>query len=119
MLRLRLLMEQGCVGKNSKLCGAGKMGDMWLPSIGRGYRAVVFSVALALGSAGVRADTIVLKNGHRISASNVVEIGDKIQYETSVGELSLPKSIVDHVEKGSYVSNMAITPPVMDAARGK
>jgi hypothetical protein len=78
----------------------------------------VFSVALALGIAGARGDTIVLKNGHRISASNVVEAGDKIRYETSVGELSLPKSIVDHIEKGSYVSNMAITPPVMDAAHG-
>ncbi|HSY33860.1 MAG TPA: hypothetical protein VLA42_17900 [Verrucomicrobiae bacterium] len=78
----------------------------------------MFSVVLALGSAGAWADTIVLKNGHRISASNVVEAGDKIRYETSVGELSLPKSIVDHIEKGSYVSNMAITPPVMDAAHG-
>ena len=73
---------------------------MGFPSIVRGYRAGVFSLALALGSAGVWADTIVLKNGHRISASNVVEVGDKIRYETSVGELSLPKSIVDHIEKG-------------------
>src|ERR1700693_542320 len=87
-------------------------------SILRGCRAAGFSLALALGGAGVWADTIVLKNGHRISASNVVEAGDKIRYETSVGELSLPKSIVDHIEKGSYVSNMAITPPVMDAAHG-
>jgi len=107
------------VGKNSKRSGAGKMGGMGFPSIGRGYRAGVFSVALALGSAGAWADTIVLNNGHRISASNVLEVGDKIQYETSAGELSLPRSIVDHIEKGSYVSNMAITPPAMDAGRGK
>jgi tetratricopeptide (TPR) repeat protein len=93
------------------------MGSMGFPSIGRGYRAGVFSVSLALGSAGAWADTIVLKNGHRISASNVMETGDKIRYETSEGELSLPKSIVDHIEKGSYVSNMAITPPVMDRTR--
>src|ERR1700686_233781 len=91
---------------------------MGFPSIRRGYRAGVFSVALTLGSAGAWADTIVLKNGHRISASNVTEMGDKIRYETNGGELSLPKSIVDHVERGSYVSNMAITPPAMDAARG-
>src|ERR1035438_5541634 len=99
---------------------------MGFPSIMRGYPAVVFCIALALGSAGVWADTIVLKNGHRISASNVVEVGDKIRYETSVGELSLPKSIVDHIEKGGggpgpasgadNASNMAITPPAMDAA---
>src|ERR1700732_3902631 len=121
-------MEQGRVGKNSKRSGAGKMGSRGLLSIGRGYRAGVFSIALALGSAGAWADTIVLKNGHRISASNVVEAGDKIRYETSVGELSLPKSIVDHIEKGfggggaassaDSASNMAITPPVMYAVRG-
>jgi tetratricopeptide (TPR) repeat protein len=55
-------------------------------------------------------------------------VGDKIRYETSVGELSLPKAIVDHIEKGGAgpraelsadgASNMAITPPVMDAGRG-
>src|SRR6202047_1194417 len=121
-------MEQGRVGKNSKRSGAGKMGSMGFLSIGRGYRAGVFSVVLALGSAGAWADTIVLKNGHRISASNVVEAGDKIRYETSGGELSLPKSIVDHIEKGfggggaassaDSASNMAITPPVMYAVRG-
>jgi len=94
------------------------MGSMGFPSIGRGYRAGVFSMVLTLGSMAAWADTIVLKNGHRISASNVVEVGDKIRYETSVGELSLPKSIVDHIEKGSYVSSMAITPPVMDGPRG-
>src|ERR1700693_2187265 len=97
-------------------------------SILRGCRAAGFSLALALGGAGVWADTIVLKNGHRISASNVVEVGDKIRYETSVGELSLPKSIVDHIEKGGggsraasaadNASNMVITPPAMDAAGG-
>src|ERR1700686_1629457 len=106
------------------MCGKIQSVEVWvkwvmgLPSIVRGYRAGVFGLALALGSMATWADTIVLKNGHRISASNVVEAGDKIRYETSVGELSFPKSIVDHIEKGSYVSNMAITPPVMDAAHG-
>ena len=101
---------------------------MGFPSIVSGYRAGVFGLAVALCSMAVSADTIVLKNGHRISASNVVEVGDKIRYETSVGELSLPKSIVDHIEKGGAgprgpsaadnASNMAITPPAMDAAGG-
>src|SRR3984893_6119876 len=101
---------------------------MGFPSIVRGYRAAVFGLALALGSMATWADTIVLKNGHRISANNVVEVGKKIRYETSVGELSLPKSIVDHIEKGGAgprgasaadnASNMAITPPAMDAAGG-
>ena len=35
-----------------------------------------------------------------LSALNVREEGDKVKYETSAGELSLPKSIVDHIEKG-------------------
>jgi len=89
----------------------------------------VFSMVL-LGSLGVAAsapaDTIVLKNGRRILAFNVVAVGEKIRYETSAGELSLPKSIVDHIEKGGAVpmagsgatnaSNLAITPPSMDTA---
>src|SRR6202165_837011 len=101
---------------------------MRFPAIVRGYRTGVFSVVLALGYAGAWGDTIVLKNGHRISASNVVEVGDKIHYETSVGELSLPKSIVDHIEKGGAgprgasaaddTSNVAPAPPAMDAAGG-
>jgi tetratricopeptide (TPR) repeat protein len=74
------------------------------------------------------ADTIVLKNGRRINAFNVVEAGEKIRYETAAGELSLPKSIVDHIEKngsapmpGSPSANaasLAITPPVLESAPG-
>ncbi|HEY2351842.1 MAG TPA: tetratricopeptide repeat protein [Candidatus Acidoferrum sp.] len=84
-------------------------------------------MALALAAVGARGDTIVLKNGRRILAFNVVEIGEKIRYETSAGELSLPKSIIDHIEKGGMVpmaggaanaSNLAITPPAMEAAGG-
>jgi tetratricopeptide (TPR) repeat protein len=83
---------------------------------------------LGVGGAAALADTIVLKNGRRILAFNVVEAGDKVRYETNAGELSLPKSLVDHVEKGGMVpmagpgssnaSNLAITPPVMNAASG-
>jgi tetratricopeptide (TPR) repeat protein len=67
------------------------------------------------------ADTIVLKNGKRIFASSVVESGDKVKYLTSSGELSLPKSIVDHIEKGgsapladaapAAAASLTITPP--------
>ncbi len=52
------------------------------------------------------ADQIVLKNGRKILAYNVVEVGDKIQYETSAGQLTIPKSIVDHVEKGGLMPMM-------------
>ena len=53
------------------------------------------------------ADKIVLKNGRLIVANNVKEDGDKVRYETSAGELSIPKSIVDHVEKGGLMPMMA------------
>ena len=67
----------------------------------------------------------MLKNGRRIAAQSVVEEGDKVRYQTAAGELSLPKSIVDHIERGGAVpiagaswggvANLAITPPAMEA----
>jgi len=76
-------------------------------------------VFLAVGAA---ADTIVLKNGRRIVALSVTELADKIEYETASGTLTLPKSIVDHIERGgapsSYAqaaANLAITPPSLES----
>lgn len=46
----------------------------------------------------VAADTIVLKNGRRIVASNVTEQADHVSYETPAGRMSLPKSIVARIE---------------------
>ena len=69
-------------------------------------------------------DTIVLKNGRRIVAIAAVVDGEKVRYQTPAGELSLPKSIVDHIEKGEGSSfanseaqgaaNLAITPPTIE-----
>jgi tetratricopeptide (TPR) repeat protein len=93
-------------------------------------RVVLLAAALLFVSAGVRADTIVLKNGRRIIAFNVVEAGGKVTYETAAGQLSIPMSIVDHIEKGGVVpmadapgagaANLAITAPVaaMETASG-
>jgi tetratricopeptide (TPR) repeat protein len=77
-----------------------------------------------LASAG-RADTIVLKNGKRIVALSVVEDGDKVRYETAAGQLSLPKSIVDHIERGpvgvmpdspaANAASLTIAPPVFES----
>jgi tetratricopeptide (TPR) repeat protein len=71
-------------------------------------------------------DTIVLKNGRRIVALSVTEEGDKVRYETSAGQLSIPKSMVDHIERGlagampetrtDSASNMLIMPPAMEAS---
>src|SRR5579859_7991965 len=68
------------------------------------------------------ADTIVLKNGRRIVALTVAVEGDKVRYTTPAGELALPKSIVDHIEKGGVpqsvdspgAANLAITPPSLE-----
>jgi tetratricopeptide (TPR) repeat protein len=78
------------------------------------------------GQAG--ADTIVLKNGRRILALSVVEEGDKVKYQTAAGELSLPKSIVDHIERGGPMpmadmpgagaANLGITPPSTEPSGG-
>jgi len=66
-------------------------------------RPLALSVAVLFFCGTAGADTIVLKNGRRIAALSVVEEGDKVKYLTSAGELSLPKSIVDHVERGGAV----------------
>src|SRR3981189_1850259 len=89
--------------------------------------AMVF-VALLFLSARAAADTIVLKNGRRILALSAHEDGDKVRYLTSAGELSLPKSIVDHIEKGGAVpmantpgadaANLAIAPPAGQPSGG-
>jgi tetratricopeptide (TPR) repeat protein len=67
-------------------------------------------------------DTIVLKNGRRIAALSVTQEGEKITYETASGTLSLPRSIVDHIEHGSLAnpansaSTFTLKPPDREAA---
>ena len=67
------------------------------------------------------ADTIVLKNGRRIAALSVVDEGEKVRYQTTAGELTLPKSIVDHIERGGLpnsaadsTANLSIAPPAVE-----
>jgi tetratricopeptide (TPR) repeat protein len=88
-------------------------------------RLMVFLAGMLVCAAAARADKIVLKNGRQIVAYNVSEDGDKIRYETSAGELSIPKSIVDHIEKGGLMpvtespataaANLSMAPPPMEA----
>jgi tetratricopeptide (TPR) repeat protein len=85
------------------------------------YLFLAIGLSLLAGK-DTRADTIVLKNGRRIVALSVVVDGDKVRYLTSAGELALPKSIVDHIEKGGRTqaspsagaANLAITPPSIE-----
>jgi tetratricopeptide (TPR) repeat protein len=66
---------------------------------------VLLAIGILLSAAmSTPGDTIVLKNGRRIVASSVTQDGDKISYETVSGTLSLPRSIVDHVERGGVPS---------------
>jgi tetratricopeptide (TPR) repeat protein len=92
------------------------------------FRLMLLCAVILVSTIRTAADTIVLKNGRRITAMNVVEDGDKVRYLTSAGELSLPKSIVDHVEKNGSVSiaggpgadaaNLAIAPPELRPSGG-
>lgn len=91
-------------------------------------KTVQMLAVLLCAGAAAQADTIVLKNGRRIVAMNVREEGDKVKYETSAGELSLPKSIVDHIERGGAVvtgdssvsgaAGLTITPPPVATPSG-
>jgi tetratricopeptide (TPR) repeat protein len=78
-------------------------------------RAAPLATFLLLFVCSASADTIVLKNGRRIVASNVVDDGEHVSYETSAGRFSLPKSIVARVERdsfGSFGSASHSEPPV-------
>src|ERR1700693_4472799 len=61
------------------------------------WKVLILVLAAALAA---QADTIILKSGRKISATEVHERGDRVVYETPAGEMSLPKSIVDHIEQG-------------------
>jgi tetratricopeptide (TPR) repeat protein len=63
-------------------------------------------MAMLACAMAARADKIVLKNGRQIVAYNVTEVGDKIRYETAAGQLSIPKNIVDHIERGGLMPVM-------------
>lgn len=46
------------------------------------------------------ADVIVLKNGRRIEAASVEERGDRVYWESEAGRLSVPKRLVERIERG-------------------
>ena len=47
---------------------------------------------------GAWPETIVLKNGRKISADAVKEEGDRVQYEIGDSSYAIPKSAIDHIE---------------------
>src|ERR1700694_4314054 len=91
-------------------------------------RAVLLGVALLSLSGRAAADTIVLNTGVRFMSLSACEEGDKVKSLTAAGELSLPKSIVDHIERGGSVrmagspgadtATLPIAPPAMESSGG-
>jgi len=74
-------------------------------------RAFLLGVALLLLAAGrLRYDCPQERPPHH--RSERCGRRHKIKYLTSAGELSLPKSIVDHVEKGGAVPMAALPGPM-------
>lgn len=53
------------------------------------------------------ADTIHLKNGHKILADRVRENGNRYEYEIGDDSYAIPKSSVDHVDAGGLPSRSA------------
>jgi len=82
-----------------------------------GVRRVALTLAvIAAAALTAAADIIVLKNGRRIHATNVVEEGNRVTFETSAGKLSLPRSNVDHIERGGSTDMSA--PGAQDSSNG-
>jgi hypothetical protein len=62
------------------------------------YRVVVSLCLCGALAAAAGADTIVLKNGRRITVDVATESGDRVTGETAAGQISLPKSMVERIE---------------------
>ncbi len=97
--------------------------EKWRPCCRRLRTVFLAGFLLGLGVPAARADTIVLKNGRRISAANVVEENGRVSYETPAGQLSLPRSMVERIERGPAAAtepaaHLPLTPPPAEATEG-
>jgi tetratricopeptide (TPR) repeat protein len=94
-------------------------------------RIPVFFTLIALSCvttvSSARADVIVLKNGRRIVVTQAVEENGRVSGETPAGQLSVPRSIVDHVERGGSAQfsaasraagSLTIAPPAAEEEPG-
>ena len=70
--------------------------------------AALTLVVCLVGSA--RADTIVLKNGRRIAAANIIRENGKVSYETPAGWVTFAESLVDRIEKDKPGTNSGSAP---------
>ena len=78
--------------------------------------AASIAALLLLVVSSSTADTIVLKNGHRIVATSVTEDASHVTYQTPAGQMSVPKSIVLRIERDNFTyssaSSASSEPPV-------
>jgi len=88
-------------------------------------RAAWLVLLFLLAPPSALADTIVLKSGRRISATHVVEEGNRVYYETRSGRFSFPKSAVERIERGSFsepsssgAAELAVAAPRVEEAEG-
>ncbi len=78
--------------------------------------AAPFILLLVLAvSSSAAADTIVLKNGRRIVATDVTDDGQHVTYQTPAGQLSIPKSIVARIDKDDFAYTPAASEPPVSA----
>jgi tetratricopeptide (TPR) repeat protein len=82
--------------------------------VNRAALAAFLAGATFAAASSAAADTIVLKNGRRIVASNVVDDGLHVSYDTPAGQMTIPKSIVARIERDSfaYTSSAVTQPPI-------
>ncbi len=66
--------------------------------------AAFLSLAWAAAPPAALADTIFLKNGRKIEARVTRENETEVVFEREGGEITLPRSLVDHIEKGPLPS---------------
>src|SRR4029077_15911863 len=72
-------------------------------------RACLLVAVCLVATTGARGDTIVLKNGRRITALSVTQEGEKITYDKASGTVLLPRSILAHIEHGAVSSPSSAT----------
>jgi Tetratricopeptide repeat len=70
-------------------------------SVNRAIRPIWIGLLVAgLCPLVARADTIYLKNGRQIQATNTVRKNGKVSFETAAGTMSVSESLVDHIVTG-------------------
>jgi len=88
---------------------------------------VTLAALLTLAAASsASADTIVLKNGHKIVATDVTQDADHVTYQTPAGQLTIPKSIVARIDRDDFSYSAAasadseppVSAPTIEPVRG-